>query len=280
MAAKNESPFQTAFTVSIEAREGITTGISAHDRAHTIQVAIDPSSRPAGPRPARPHLPAQGQGRRRARAHRPDRGGGRPRAAGRPQPERRDLRGHERRRHDGARARPRALLRQARAEDDHGRRPDRLPPPARQARRARGRGAAADRSSATSRSSASARWSTTSTTSRWSRARSTASDGRARARALGVPHRRRLPLAALRLRPAARGRAGADRAGGARRAALPRPGGARHRPAQQAARLQAPGGGPRHGRRQPRARPARRPARLRHRRADPGRPRAHARSGC
>jgi 3,4-dihydroxy 2-butanone 4-phosphate synthase / GTP cyclohydrolase II len=46
MAAKNESPFQTAFTVSIEAREGITTGISAHDRAHTVQVAIDPSTRP------------------------------------------------------------------------------------------------------------------------------------------------------------------------------------------------------------------------------------------
>jgi 3,4-dihydroxy 2-butanone 4-phosphate synthase / GTP cyclohydrolase II len=46
MAAKNESPFQTAFTVSIEAREGITTGISAHDRAHTVQVAIDPGSRP------------------------------------------------------------------------------------------------------------------------------------------------------------------------------------------------------------------------------------------
>jgi 3,4-dihydroxy 2-butanone 4-phosphate synthase / GTP cyclohydrolase II len=46
MAAKNESPFQTAFTVSVEAREGITTGISAHDRAHTIQVAIDPRTRP------------------------------------------------------------------------------------------------------------------------------------------------------------------------------------------------------------------------------------------
>src|ERR671930_347076 len=46
MAAKNESAFETAFTVSIEAREGVTTGISAHDRAHTIQVAIDPSSRP------------------------------------------------------------------------------------------------------------------------------------------------------------------------------------------------------------------------------------------
>jgi 3,4-dihydroxy 2-butanone 4-phosphate synthase/GTP cyclohydrolase II len=46
MAAKNESPFETAFTVSIEAREGVTTGISAHDRAHTIQVAIDPNARP------------------------------------------------------------------------------------------------------------------------------------------------------------------------------------------------------------------------------------------
>ena len=46
MAAKNESPFETPFTVTIEAREGVTTGISAHDRAHTIQVAIDPASRP------------------------------------------------------------------------------------------------------------------------------------------------------------------------------------------------------------------------------------------
>src|SRR5438132_2674791 len=46
MAAKNESPFQTAFTVSIEAREGVTTGISAHDRAHTVQIAIDPKTRP------------------------------------------------------------------------------------------------------------------------------------------------------------------------------------------------------------------------------------------
>jgi 3,4-dihydroxy 2-butanone 4-phosphate synthase/GTP cyclohydrolase II len=44
MSAKNESPFETAFTVSIEAREGVTTGTSAHDRARTIQVAIDPGS--------------------------------------------------------------------------------------------------------------------------------------------------------------------------------------------------------------------------------------------
>jgi 3,4-dihydroxy 2-butanone 4-phosphate synthase/GTP cyclohydrolase II len=42
MTESNETPFGTAFTVSIEAREGVSTGISAHDRAHTIQVAIDP----------------------------------------------------------------------------------------------------------------------------------------------------------------------------------------------------------------------------------------------
>jgi 3,4-dihydroxy 2-butanone 4-phosphate synthase/GTP cyclohydrolase II len=43
MTERNETPYGTAFTVSIEAREGISTGISAHDRARTIQVAIDPS---------------------------------------------------------------------------------------------------------------------------------------------------------------------------------------------------------------------------------------------
>jgi 3,4-dihydroxy 2-butanone 4-phosphate synthase/GTP cyclohydrolase II len=46
MAAKNESSFRTAFTVSVEARDGVTTGISAHDRARTIQVAVDPKARP------------------------------------------------------------------------------------------------------------------------------------------------------------------------------------------------------------------------------------------
>src|SRR5215831_5535998 len=38
--------FGTAFTVSVEARHGVTTGISAADRAHTIRVAIDEASRP------------------------------------------------------------------------------------------------------------------------------------------------------------------------------------------------------------------------------------------
>ena len=43
MASNNQERHQTAFTVSIEAREGVTTGISAHDRARTIAVAIDPT---------------------------------------------------------------------------------------------------------------------------------------------------------------------------------------------------------------------------------------------
>src|ERR1700759_4095430 len=44
MTQQNSSRFGTAFTETIEAREGVTTGISAHDRARTIKVAIDPKS--------------------------------------------------------------------------------------------------------------------------------------------------------------------------------------------------------------------------------------------
>jgi 3,4-dihydroxy 2-butanone 4-phosphate synthase / GTP cyclohydrolase II len=43
MVTENNSGHGTAFTISIEAREGVTTGISAYDRAHTVAVAIDPS---------------------------------------------------------------------------------------------------------------------------------------------------------------------------------------------------------------------------------------------
>src|SRR5271169_1619821 len=46
MSSRNTSRFGTAFCESIEAAEGVTTGISAADRAHTIQVAMDPASRP------------------------------------------------------------------------------------------------------------------------------------------------------------------------------------------------------------------------------------------
>jgi 3,4-dihydroxy 2-butanone 4-phosphate synthase/GTP cyclohydrolase II len=46
MAVANQQRHQTAFTVSIEARDGITTGVTARDRAHTIAVAINPETKP------------------------------------------------------------------------------------------------------------------------------------------------------------------------------------------------------------------------------------------
>ncbi len=46
MVTDNNSPYQTNFTVSIEAAEGVTTGISAYDRAHTIRTAVRPDASP------------------------------------------------------------------------------------------------------------------------------------------------------------------------------------------------------------------------------------------
>ena len=46
MANANSSRHETAFTISIEAKEGVTTGISAHDRAKTIKTAINPKATP------------------------------------------------------------------------------------------------------------------------------------------------------------------------------------------------------------------------------------------
>jgi len=46
MVENNTSPFRTNFTVSIEAASGITTGISAADRAHTVEVAVNPDAKP------------------------------------------------------------------------------------------------------------------------------------------------------------------------------------------------------------------------------------------
>ncbi len=47
MTSENTSQYGTAFCEAIDARDGVTTGISAHDRAHTIQVAINPATRPS-----------------------------------------------------------------------------------------------------------------------------------------------------------------------------------------------------------------------------------------
>ena len=85
----------------------VSTGISAADRARTIQVAIDPKSSPRELVQPGSRVPAQGQGRRRARARRPDRGRGRPGQARGPEPVQRDLRDHERGRDDGPGAGPR-----------------------------------------------------------------------------------------------------------------------------------------------------------------------------
>ncbi|OGD21019.1 MAG: 3,4-dihydroxy-2-butanone-4-phosphate synthase, partial [Candidatus Aminicenantes bacterium RBG_13_64_14] len=46
MVSTNTARFQTAFTVSIDAKRDVTTGISAHDRARTILAAVDPATRP------------------------------------------------------------------------------------------------------------------------------------------------------------------------------------------------------------------------------------------
>src|SRR5512135_1194553 len=47
MVHENTSRFETAFTVTIDAKDGVTTGISAFDRARTVAAAIDPATRPA-----------------------------------------------------------------------------------------------------------------------------------------------------------------------------------------------------------------------------------------
>src|SRR5437868_2788488 len=47
MSAENTSNYGTAFCEAIDAREGVTTGISAYDRARTVQVAVDPKTRPS-----------------------------------------------------------------------------------------------------------------------------------------------------------------------------------------------------------------------------------------
>ncbi len=129
MTAKNEAALQTPFTVTIEAREGVTTGFPRTTAPTRCSVAVDPNCGPDDLVQPGHVYPLRAKRGRRAGARRPHRGGRRPRAPGRAEPGRRDLRDHERGRRDGPGARPRRLLRGARAEDDHDRRPDRVPAP-------------------------------------------------------------------------------------------------------------------------------------------------------
>jgi 3,4-dihydroxy 2-butanone 4-phosphate synthase/GTP cyclohydrolase II len=123
MTQDNTSRFGTAFTESIEAREGVTTGISAADRARTVQVAISPRSGPndlARPGHIFPLRARKGGVLVRA---------GQTEASVdlAPHPRRRHLRDHERGRHHGARAGPDRILQHARPQDGDRRRTHPLP---------------------------------------------------------------------------------------------------------------------------------------------------------
>ena len=102
MTSENTSQYGTAFCEAIDARTGVTTGISAYDRAHTIKTAIDPATRP--------RLSIASPQGRSAGARRPNRSFRRPGQARRHGPGGHHLRNHEGRRYHGARSRPHRFL--------------------------------------------------------------------------------------------------------------------------------------------------------------------------
>jgi len=129
MASNNSSRHETAFTLSIEAREGVTTGISAQDRARTVSVAIDPSSTGADIASPGHVFPLRAQdGGVLVRAGHTEAAVDISRLAGD------DLRDYERRRDHGAPARSGGFCPETRAENRHDFRSDFLPPPPRQPR--------------------------------------------------------------------------------------------------------------------------------------------------
>ena len=115
--ADNTAPFGTAFTVSIDAAEGMSTGISAADRAQDDSGGHRRSCQTCRPRPSGSRLSAAGPRRRGAGSSRADRGSGGLDAPGGFKAGRRDMRGHERRRLHGPRAGAAAVLREARSQD-------------------------------------------------------------------------------------------------------------------------------------------------------------------
>ncbi|CAA9345104.1 MAG: 3,4-dihydroxy-2-butanone 4-phosphate synthase / GTP cyclohydrolase II, partial [uncultured Gemmatimonadetes bacterium] len=233
-----------------------------------------PGERAVRPAAAGARLSPARAGGRRAAARGADGGVSGPGAARGAAAGRGDLRDHERGRHHGPS--PRAgRVRGAARHEVHHRRADRgVPAEARAAGAPRGRGGdphalwrvAHDRLPQR-RGRARARGHGE---GRLGRAR-----GDAGADALRVPHGRRVPLAALRLRRAARHRHGAHQPRGERGDRVPAPGRAGDRPREQAARLQPAGPGDGHGGGQRGARLPPGPARLRDRRADPAGPGAH-----
>ncbi len=266
MVADNTESMRTAFTVSVDVRQGTSTGISAYDRAATIQSLVDPATRPADLlRPGHIFPLAAREGGVLKRAGHTEAALDLARLAGL-YPGRRAVRGRQREegRH-GAGARARAVRRRARPAADLDRRPRALPPPDREAGPAHHRGPPAHpvgrlhllrlRVDPRRHRAPGLR-----------EGRGAGRGRRAGAGPLRVPDRRRVLLPALRLRPPAGRVDAAHRRGGPGRGRLPagpRGPGHRHRP--QAAGLPAAGRGPRHRRRQPGARPAGRQPRVRHR---------------
>ncbi len=273
MTDQNEAQFGTAFTVTIEARDGVSTGISAADRAHTIQVAIDPTSTPHDlvhpghvfPLRAREGGVLKRSGQTEAAVDLARLAGLQPAGVV-----------CEIMKDDGTMARVPDLvpfcerhgLKLVTVADliEYRKRTEKLVERVVSVRLPTEYGefeAVAYRETLTGKQHVAL-----------VKGDVAGARGRARPGALGVPHGRRLPLPPLRLRRAARAGARADRGRRARRPALSGAGRARDRAPQQAARLRAPGAGPRHRGGEPRARLQGRPPRVRHRLADPRRPRA------
>ena len=249
MVEENTSNFGTAFTVSIEARGRTTTGISAADRAATVLTAIDPATKPADlVRPGHMFpLRARSGAASSSAPARP-----RPRSTSRASrasiPSAVHLRDHERRRHDGPRPGPRAASASARGlvmvtvadliryRLQTERLVHRIASPHLPTRLGDFH-LHAYRSEVTHEEHLALVHG------------EILEDEPVLVRVHSpVPDRRRLRLGPLRLRRAARARHGDDRRGRPRRLPLPAPGGARHRPHQQAPGLRAPGPGARHRR--------------------------------
>ena len=127
MSTENTSQYGTAFCEAIDAREGVTTGISAPDRAHTIKVAIDPKTRPSDlARPGHMFPLRARKGGVLVRAGQTEASVDLARLAGMV-PAGDHLRNHEGRRHHGARARPDRILPHPRNENADGGGVDPLP---------------------------------------------------------------------------------------------------------------------------------------------------------
>ncbi len=167
MTGQNRSAHGTNFTVSIEAASGVTTGISAADRAHTVRVAVARDATPADivqpghifPIIAQPGGVLARAGHTEAgcdltRARRHDARGG-------------HLRDPQGRRHDGAPSRSGDVRARARIEDRCDHRPDPLPQPHREAGRAHRRAPAGHAGAARSGSSSTATSCPTRRISRW-----------------------------------------------------------------------------------------------------------------